>query len=98
MLSKKRKGRKNKDAPADLPVLLISGKDDPVGDMGRGVERLAKYYKGIGVKNVSVHLIEGSRHEFLCGRGAPRGRACGDRGVYKADLRAEKMSLDPQKI
>ncbi len=65
MLSKKRKGRKNKDAPADLPVLLISGKDDPVGDMGRGVERLAKYYKGIGVKNVSVHLIEGSRHEFL---------------------------------
>ncbi len=33
--------------------------------MGRGVERLAKYYKGIGVKNVSVHLIEGSRHEFL---------------------------------
>ena len=61
--------------------------------MGRGVERLAKYYKGIGVKNVSVHLIEGSRHEFLCGRGAPRGRACGDRGVYKADLRAEKMSL-----
>ena len=31
--------------------MLISGKDDPVGDMGRGVERLAKYYKGIDVKN-----------------------------------------------
>ena len=67
MLSKKRKGRKNKDAPADLPVLLISGKDDPVGDMGRGVERLAKYYKGIGgnmvlylagLSNVSKECLE----------------------------------------
>ena len=33
--------------------------------MGKGVERLAKYYKEAGVRDVSVHLIEGSRHEFL---------------------------------
>ena len=52
-------------APADLPILLISGKDDPVGDMGKGVERLAKYYKEIGVRDLSMHLIENSRHEFL---------------------------------
>lgn len=57
--------KKGESAPADLPILLISGKDDPVGDMGKGVERLAKYYKEAGVRDVSVHLIEGSRHEFL---------------------------------
>ncbi len=58
--------KKGKEAaPADLPLLLISGKDDPVGDMGKGVERLAKYYKEIGVRDVNVHLIEGARHEFL---------------------------------
>ncbi len=57
--------KKGDQALADLPVLLISGKDDPVGDMGKGVERLAKYYKEVGVRDVTVHLIEGARHEFL---------------------------------
>ena len=49
----------------DLPLLLISGKDDPVGNMGKGVLKLEKFYLKHGVKNVRVHLIEGSRHEFL---------------------------------
>ena len=57
--------KKGACAPADLPILLISGKDDPVGDMGKGVERLAKYYKETGVRDVAVRLIEGARHEFL---------------------------------
>ena len=51
--------------PADLPVLLLSGKQDPVGDMGAGVERLAKYYRAAGVRDLSVRLIDGARHEFL---------------------------------
>jgi len=50
----------------DLPILLISGKDDPVGDMGKGVEKLAKFYREkAGVKQVQVALFENSRHEFL---------------------------------
>ena len=57
--------KKGACAPADLPILLISGKDDPVGDMGKGVERLAKYYKETGVRDAAVRLIEGARHEFL---------------------------------
>lgn len=60
-------GLYKKDAcpPPDLPILLLSGKSDPVGDMGAGVLRLEKYYRGAGVQDVTVHLIEGSRHEFL---------------------------------
>lgn len=51
--------------PRDLPVLLISGAQDPVGDMGAGVKKLRDYYESAGMKNVSMRLFEGSRHEFL---------------------------------
>ena len=33
--------------------------------MGAGVERLAKYYRSAGVRDVTVRLIDGARHEFL---------------------------------
>ena len=50
----------------DLPVLLASGQDDPVGDMGKGVEKLYKFYtQKAGMQNVEIKLFEGSRHEFL---------------------------------
>lgn len=49
----------------DLPLLLVSGAQDPVGNMGKGVKKLYKYYKKAGMKNVKIVLFEGSRHEFL---------------------------------
>ena len=50
----------------DLPVLLISGADDPVGDRGKGVKKLYDFYtKKAGMKNVKLKLFENSRHEFL---------------------------------
>lgn len=49
----------------DLPLLLVSGAQDPVGNMGKGVKKLYKYYKKAGMKNVKMVLFEGSRHEFL---------------------------------
>ncbi len=49
----------------DMPLLLVSGKQDPVGDMGKGVKKLYKYYKKAGMTNVELKLFEGSRHEFL---------------------------------
>ena len=50
----------------DLPVLLISGADDPVGDRGKGVRKLYDFYtKKAGMKNVQLKLFENSRHEFL---------------------------------
>lgn len=47
-----------------LPLLLISGADDPVGGAA-GVGRLYDFYKKQGVRDVTKYLIADSRHEFL---------------------------------
>ena len=47
-----------------LPVLLVSGTDDPVGDYGDGVNTVYKGLKQKGV-NVTVKLYPGCRHEIL---------------------------------
>jgi len=49
----------------DMPVLLISGQDDPVGDSGRGVQAVKKQLDAAGMKNVSLRLIPGARHIVL---------------------------------
>ncbi|MGM9944895.1 MAG: alpha/beta fold hydrolase [Lysinibacillus sp.] len=49
----------------DLPVLLISGSDDPVGDYGTGVFKVAEQLTAAGLENVCVYLFEGMRHEIL---------------------------------
>ncbi len=50
----------------DLPLLLVSGAKDPVGNMGKGVKKLEKFYRNkAGMKNVEYVLFEDSRHEFL---------------------------------
>lgn len=41
------------------------GEDDAVGGMGKGTRKLYKFYRDCGMKNVTLHLIKGSRHEFL---------------------------------
>lgn len=50
----------------DIPLLIISGKDDPVGNYGKGVAKLGKFYADkAGVKDVTVRLYDGARHEIL---------------------------------
>lgn len=50
----------------DLPLLLMAGKNDPVGDMGKGMEKLYEFYtKEVGMKDVKLNLLEGYRHEFI---------------------------------
>lgn len=49
----------------DMPVLLLSGQDDPVGDMGKGVLAVKKQLDNAGGKRVSVHLLPGARHILL---------------------------------
>lgn len=44
-------------------ILVISGKDDPVGAMGKGPVKLADMYKEKGC-NVELHVYEGMRHEI----------------------------------
>ena len=44
---------------------LRLGYQDPVGDMGKGVERAYRSFQRAGVKDVSCKLYHGLRHEIL---------------------------------
>ena len=50
--------------PEDLPVLFVSGQDDPVGDFGKGVEKAKAALEGRGLKPDMI-LYPGMRHEIL---------------------------------
>ena len=49
----------------DMPVLLISGQDDPVGDSGKGVQCVEAAMRKAGMKNVQMKLFPGARHDLL---------------------------------
>lgn len=49
----------------DIPVLLLSGDMDPVGGYGEGVKKVAQELRAAGVKDVSVQLYAGGRHEMF---------------------------------
>ncbi len=51
--------------PRELPLFLVSGEDDPVGNYGAGVKRAYETYKNAGIKDISCKLYEGDRHEIL---------------------------------
>ncbi len=51
--------------PKTLPILLFSGIEDPVGNYGKGVWNAARHYDKAGIKDVTVMLFEGGRHEML---------------------------------
>jgi alpha-beta hydrolase superfamily lysophospholipase len=51
--------------PRDLPVLMFSGDRDPVGGLGKGVSLVHESYKSWGVKDLSLTLYAGGRHEML---------------------------------
>ena len=48
-----------------LPILLISGKEDPFGDYGKGVRKLGRKFKRAGIKHITVQLYKFKRHEIL---------------------------------
>lgn len=54
-----------KGFPDDLPVLLLSGDRDPVGQQGKGVRRVFKRMKASGIKHIGMKLYPGARHELL---------------------------------
>lgn len=49
----------------NLPVFIVSGENDPVGDFGKAVKKLYEYYQKIGMKNVNMYLVKNSRHVVL---------------------------------
>jgi alpha-beta hydrolase superfamily lysophospholipase len=50
--------------PAGLPVLLVAGEDDPVGNYGKGVRRVYQMLRTAGVRDVTCRLWKGGRHEM----------------------------------
>ena len=48
---------------SELPLLLISGGDDPVGHYGKSVRQLAQQLKQNA--DVTMYLLEHGRHEIL---------------------------------
>lgn len=49
----------------DLPILLISGSDDPVGGMAKGVFAVANQFTQAGIQKVCTYIVEGKRHEIM---------------------------------
>ena len=47
-----------------LPILLISGQDDPVGNGGKGVQEIHRRLV-LGHENVTIKLFPGARHDLL---------------------------------
>ena len=51
--------------PKTLPVLILSGDQDPVGDKGRGVKKVYNEFRSLGLTNVRMKLYPQARHELL---------------------------------
>lgn len=51
--------------PAGLPLLFVSGAEDPVGDYGKGVTAAKNALTAAGVMDIEMKLYPGLRHEIL---------------------------------
>jgi len=51
--------------PSDLPILIISGDMDPVGNYGKGVRKVYRRLADAGVEDVTLRLYVGGRHELF---------------------------------
>lgn len=54
-----------KNVPKDLPILLVSGDMDPVGNYGKGVNKVFKRLKSHKVEDIQIKLYPSDRHEIL---------------------------------
>ncbi len=54
-----------KDTLKNLPMLIMSGTKDPVGENGSGVKKVYELYRKVGIKDVTFKLYEECRHELL---------------------------------
>ncbi|MFA5635841.1 MAG: alpha/beta hydrolase [Anaerovoracaceae bacterium] len=53
------------EVPQKLPVILLSGDKDPVGDFGQGTRQVFKQLQMAKVEDLSLKLYPGLRHEIL---------------------------------
>ncbi len=48
-----------------MPLLVVSGDADPVGNLGKGTKAAADAFIEAGIKDVTLKLYKGDRHEIL---------------------------------
>lgn len=59
------------DIPRELPILFLSGEDDPLGDYGNGIKKLGHIFDSKDFKDVEINILPEARHELcheLCKR------------------------------
>ena len=49
----------------DMPVLFVAGDKDPVGSCGRGVRQTYDAFRQAGMRDCTLKLYPGLRHEIL---------------------------------
>ena len=64
-MMKMNRQEKSGQIPKRLPILFVAGKEDPVGNFGKGVESVYRRYKQNGIADVMIRLYENDRHEIL---------------------------------
>lgn len=57
-------GLPSRQLPGDLPVLIVSGTDDPLS-VGTTIHKLASAYRGRGLRDVTLTLYDDARHEVF---------------------------------
>lgn len=50
---------------SDLPIYIMSGDNDPVGDFGKGTALLFNKLKNSGISDLTLRLYKNGRHEML---------------------------------
>jgi len=67
LASMKRSGKEDAYARwnKSMPILLVSGLDDPVGNMGKGVRTVLTQMERAGFTNLQMHLLPHARHDVL---------------------------------
>lgn len=51
--------------PKNLPVFLIAGEEDPVGNYGKAVKNVYEIYEQAGIEDISIKLYKDDRHELI---------------------------------
>lgn len=54
-----------KKMPKELPIIFLSGEQDPVGNFGKDVVKLHNNFKNLGMRDVSFKLYKDDRHEII---------------------------------
>lgn len=60
-----RKKKNIKKGKLDIPILMLSGAEDPVGGMGKSVTHAYRAFKACGANDIKLKLYPGMRHELL---------------------------------